>query len=954
TATEEPVVVGVGASAGGLEALQSFFAELPTGVGIAVVVVTHQARDHPSVLPLLLAKRTDYAVIEVVEGTRVQADHVYVAPPAGNLRLLNGRLHTFAISDGTPRHLPINHFFRSLASDRGERAVGVVLSGTGSDGTLGLKEIKASLGLSIVQDESDARFSGMPHSAITGDHPDFVLPARDIPEMIVAFVRGMRVARASDGARGDDAREADALAQVFLLLRRRSGHDFSAYKETTVRRRIERRMNLQRCASLPEYARLVERNTVELDLLFDELLIGVTSFFRDPDAFERLAGLLTELLATKPDDHAVRVWVAGCSTGEEAYSLAILLFEIMEKRKRRLPVQIFATDLDAKAIEVARAGVYPQAIAGDVDARRLKRFFAPGDGSFQVKKEIREMLVFATQNLIEDPPFTKLDLLSCRNLLIYLDAALQRRLFPTFHYVLKPDGLLVLGSSETIGAFGNLFEAVDKKWRIYQRKEVVGGTYTAEISATVPAEPSLGEGVPVPVAPRRIDLSTAQLAEKLLVRDLVPPTVLMRERGDIVYIHGRTGMFLEPAPGSQASANIYNMAREGLHLELAVAVRQAAREGGEVLRAGVRVKSMGHAVLVDVRVKRLVEPETFRGLLRVSFERVRDDVPVPDDAQPSEARAGRVSELERELQYTKDSHQGTIEERETANEELKSTNEELQSTNEELQSANEELETSKEELQSLNEELQTVNVELQGKVEELSRANDDMTNLLNATDIATIFLDNDLNIKRYTEQAKRVIRLIRSDVGRPIGDLVSRLHYGHLVEDAQEVLRSLVFKEIEVRGEDAKWYLMRILPYRTTENRIDGLVVTFVDTTHIKLLQESEQRLTKVLQNLPISVFGLDPQLRFSWAYGHVFEREPAAVLGRDFADLLGDVHAPLVALVTEVIAQRAPRRAEVAGTQDGRAVRYDVYVEPHQTEQGNPAGATCIAIRHGEPAVGG
>ncbi len=940
---EAPVVVGVGASAGGLEALQEVFAKLPTGAGVAVVVVTHQAPNRESLLPLLLSKHSGYTVVEAAEGMRVAADHIYVAPPSGNLRLLNGRLHIFPVGDGAPRHLPINHFFRALAKDQRERAVGVVLSGTGSDGTLGLKELRASLGLAIVQEESDAAFAGMPHSAIVGDTPDFILPAAEIPAKILAYVRNMRLSRAHRLATEDSERAADALAQVFLLLRQRSGHDFSAYKETTVRRRIERRMNLQRCESVTDYAKLLQRTPVELDMLFDELLIGVTSFFRDPESFESLSLTLAEYLATKPEDSALRVWVAGCSTGEEAYSIAILLFELMEKLKRRWQVQIFATDLDAKAIETARAGIYPHGIAGDVDPRRLKRHFTRTEGNYQVKKEIRELLVFATQNLIEDPPFTKLDLLSCRNLLIYLDVALQRRLFPIFHYVLKPNGMLLLGSSETIGAFSHLFDPLDKKWRLYRRKEGVGGTYTADIPASISVDPQIGEASPMVLVPRRVDVNPTQLTDKLLLRELVPPTVLMRERGDILHIHGRTGMFLEPAPGSQTNANIYNMAREGLHLELAAATRQAAREGEEVLRTGVRVKSNGHAVLIDLRVKRVEEPEVFRGLFRVSFERMREEVlREANDAPPGDQPSNRVEELERELQYTKESHQSTIEELETANEELKSTNEELQS-------ANEELETSKEELQSLNEELQTVNVELQGKVEELSRANDDMTNLLNATDIATVFLDNDLNIKRYTEQAKRVIRLIPSDVGRSIGDLVSRLHYGDLVEDAREVLRTLLFKEIEVQGEGDKWYLMRILPYRTTENMIDGLVVTFVDTTRIKLLQQNEQRLVNVLQNLPISLFGLDPQNRISWAYGLVFGRESAAMLGRDFAETMRNERDQLTELVSAVIAEGKSRRAQVQGTQEGRAVRYDVYVEPHQTEQGAAAGATCIAIQRDE-----
>jgi two-component system CheB/CheR fusion protein len=941
------VVVGMGASAGGLEALQSFFAQMQPDNGLVFVVVTHQSPTRTSLLPMLLAKRTSMPVVEVSDGMRIKANHVYLAPPGRNLVLLNGRLHASDPNEGAPRHLPIDFFFRSLAKEQRERAIGIVLSGTGSDGTIGLKEIKAALGLSVVQAEEDANFAGMPHSAIIGDSPDFILPASDIPGRIVAYVQSMRFMKAHLLATEDSSVTADALSQIFLLLRQRTGHDFSAYKESTVRRRIERRMNLHRLASVSEYASHVLAHPSELEALFDELLIGVTSFFRDPEAFESLKLIFLDFLPSKPNGYPLRLWVAGCSSGEEAYSMAILLHECLEQLNKTMNVQIFATDLDAKAIDRARGGLYPLGIAGDMTAKRLQRFFVQTENGYQVRKEIREMLVFATQNLIEDPPFTKLDMVSCRNLLIYLDAALQRRLFPIFHYVLKPAGLLLLGSSETIGSYGTLFEPLDKKWRLYRRKEVVGGSYVAEIPASVATDVAgavAGHAAP----PRRADLPLVPLADRLLLRELVPPTVIMRERGDIVHIHGRTGMFLEPAPGPQASANIYNMAREGLQLELAAAVRQAAREGGEVVRRGVGVKSNGMTTTVDLRVSRLQDPEPFRGLFRISFDPPRSDgAAAKNESEPLDVKQSRVLDLERELQYTKEGHQSTIEELETANEELKSTNEELQSTNEELQSANEELETSKEELQSLNEELQTVNIELQGKVEELSRANDDMTNLLNATDIATIFLDNELKIKRHTERATRVIRLIPSDVGRSIGDLVSRLRYRRLVEDAEEVLRTLVFKEIEVQGEgDGKWYLMRMLPYRTVENRIDGLVVTFVDITRVKLLQESEQRLVQALQHSPVGVFGVDAALRFTWASSGVFGREATAIVGKTLDEALGGERVEVARVVRLALENGTPCRELVDSVLHGRRVRYDLYVEPQRDGDGASIAATCVAVQ--------
>jgi two-component system CheB/CheR fusion protein len=933
------LVVGLGASAGGLEALTAFLQALGDPPGMAFVVITHMARGRSSLLSTLLSKQTKLTVAELHDGMVVQPGHVYVNPAASLVGIAAGRLHVTENTD-TAGQLPINFFFRSLASDQRSRAVGVVLSGTGSDGTLGLKEIKSSLGLSLVQSADDAAFTGMPHSAVRGDSPDIVAPAPELATYLVDYAQRLGKRR-MDHLDAESDLSADALRPLFTLLRQRTGHDFSWYKSTTVRRRIERRMNLHQSESLPQYFKHLTANPVELDHLFDELLIGVTSFFRDPAAFASLAEALLAYLRNKPEDQPVRAWVAGCSTGEEAYSVAIVLREALDTLKRDHHVQVFATDLDPKSIDYARVGTYPVAIAGDLTPARLKRFFTRTDHGYQVRKELREMLVFAPQNLIEDPPFTKLDLMCCRNLLIYLDAACQRRLFPIFHYVLRPGGTLFLGSSETIGQYTSLFDSFDKKWRIYRRREVSGTSYIADIPATVPLEPVGGEGSPSGLVTRRLELGMTQLTERLLLRELVPPTVLVRERGEIVHIHGRTGLFLEPAPGQQTNANIYNMAREGLHLELAAAVRQAARDNEEVLRRDIRVQTNGHMARVDLRVRRLSEPEALRGLFRVSFEQARRGAEPEDGPASPGLGDARVLELERELQYTKESHQGTIEELETANEELKSTNEELQSTNEELQSANEELETSKEELQSLNEELQTVNVELHGKVEELSRANDDMTNLLNATDIATIFLDNYLNIKRHTEQARRVIRLIPSDVGRSIGDLVSRLNYDHLTEDAREVLRTLAFKEVEVEGKgDGKWYLMRLLPYRTIDNVIDGLVVTFVDITRVKLLQLNEQRLLRALQHAPVSVFGVDAELRFVWTCSAVFGREPSSLVGRKFDEVFPGQLTPVRDALSAALSSGISLRKQLTIALLDNQQRIELFVEAQRSDE---ASATCV-----------
>lgn len=948
-------VVGLGASAGGLAALEEFFSHLPGDVDVAFVVVTHQHPDHPTLLHSLLARKTSLPVSLVEDTTVLAPGHVYVAPPGRALAIMGDRLHVLEHDPKATLHLPIDAFFRSLAAGRKDGAIGIILSGTGADGTLGIKEIKAVLGMVMAQDEASAGYSGMPRSAVETGLVDYVLRPAEMPAQLLAYLREVgrhgtamttpSVARVFDG--------------IFLLLRSHTGNDFSQYKLGTIKRRIERRMHMRHVDSVADYLALLRQHPDEAELLFRDLLIGVTSFFRDGEAFGALAERLPDLVERKAPERVIRVWVPGCSTGEEAYSLAILLHECMNQLQRPLEVQIFATDIDASAIERARLGTYPLGIAHHVTPERLARYFTRRDDTFCIKKEIREMVVFAVQNVIADPPFTRLDVLSCRNLLIYLDAPLQRRLLPMFHYALRPGGLLVLGSSESVGGFSSLFEAVDKKWKVYRRSNATDSGYVVERLPSPPTPALLGVPPAAPPALRQAGPLVAP-GERLLLQALVPPTVVLTDRGEVLHVHGRTGRFLEPAPGPQQPASIFDMAREGLLLELSAAIRLVGKgDTSETLRRDVRVSTEGGAVLVDLRVKRVRDSERGRDLLLVTFDRAR---PVTAEPEPEATGAptDRLGELERELQHSKESHQSTIEELETSNEELRSTNEELQSTNEELQSANEELETSKEEMQSLNEELQTVNAELQGKLEELSRANDDMRNLLNGTDIATVFLDERLNVKRYTEQAKRVIRLIPSDVGRPIGDLVSRLHYDRLVEDADEVLRTLMFKEAEVRARSGGWYLMRILPYRTTENMIDGLVITFVDITKVKQLQQSEARLDRLLLPSPTAILGQDRELRYVWVSGTAFGRSSAASLvGLRDTDLFPAAEAAkLTTLKRMVLETGTPRRARLEIHVDGAPRIYDVFVQP-VTSEGDGAGPmvlSCVVtditnVANGTPA---
>jgi two-component system CheB/CheR fusion protein len=762
--------------------------------------------------------------------------------------------------------LPIDTFFRSLADDRGRDAVCIILSGTGTDGTLGVKAIKGSVGMVMVQDEQSAKYDGMPKSAIATGLADYVLPPGKMPEQLVKYTRhATRKAATGAAAEGPIPR---ALQEVLVHLRARTGHDFSQYKENTTSRRIERRMNVHQIDDISEYGRYLRESDREAGILFKELLIGVTNFFRDPEAFATLkATTLPPLLAGKPDDYSVRVWVPGCASGEEAYSLAIVLHECMAQIGRHFHVQIFGTDIDEDAITVARAGLYPESIRADVGPERLERYFTRAeDGQYQVKKLIRETLVFAPQSVIKDPPFTKLDLLSCRNLLIYLGTELQRKLLPIFHYCLKTDGILFLGSSETIGPATDLFDASHKKWKIFRRKPSALGVHAA-LSFPAQQERHEAHGLEVPETVRMAEeLSALQLVETILDQSDAPPCVIINDAGNTVYIHGRTGRFLEPAEG-KASVNIVEMARPGLKKELAAAIREVATHMQGTVYRGLEVDYDGGKLFLNLTVKPILERFAMRGLKMVVFEETA--VPTKQkksrvEGVPVKHKGKGVAELERELQNAHESLRTTIQQLEAANEQLQSANEELQSTNEELQSTNEELETSKEELQSLNEESATVNAELQARIDELSKTHDDMKNLLDATEIATVFLDTELRVRRFTPKATGIIPLTRADVGRPVKDLASALVGVDFAKAGEQVLENLTVRESEVASNDDRIYVMRVRPYRTTSNVIDGVVITFEDITVRKRAEQaigqSEQRFRLLFEMTSDSMVMVDPE----------------------------------------------------------------------------------------------
>ena len=860
------LIVGIGASAGGLEAMEAFFRHMPSNSGMAFVVVSHQHAGHVSLLPSLLSKCTAMPVVEAKDGMALEASGVYMAPGGTNLAILHGILHFMEPPTKDRVPLPIDYFFRSLAEDQKRQAVGIILSGTGSDGTVGLRTIKAESGLTIVQEPQSAKYQSMPRSAIDAGVVDVVQPVEKMAESLYAYGRSLTIPPTLLPA----GEASQVLHKIFLLLRDQTGNDFSLYKANTSQRRIERRMHVHQIENLRQYFRFLLANPHELDALFQELLIGVTSFFRDPQAFAVLQqNVLPALVEGKPEGATLRLWVAGCSTGEEAYSLAILFREFLTQKKLRLTIQIFASDLDSRAIDAARAGLYPVGIAEDLTPARLQRFFTKEDSGYRIKREIRDLVVFATHNVLTDAPFTKLDFLSCRNLLIYLDAQAQRKILPLFHYALKLKGILFLGSSETVREFEPLFTVIDRKWKLFRRtaepatfprlERFPYGLMKGTTETRAESEAPLPTTRPAPIS---------DLALQLLVSRYVPASVLVNARGEVVYTHGHTGAYLEPAPGPPTH-HLVEMAREGLRHDLATALHQAASKEGDVVRRDLHVKTSGGAILVNLSVNRIAEPEFLQGLFLVTFETVRVDKTAARKGAPARVAASLKkgeSRLLQELEFTKLRLQQTIEEQQTSNEELRSTNEELQSTNEELQSTNEELETAKEEMQSLNEELLTVNSELQGKLDDLANANDDLQNLLNSTEIATIFLDNELRIKRFTLEAKRVSCLIAVDVGRPLSDIVSKLTDDRLLADAQDVLQTLVASERDVRTTDGSWFSMRILPYRTGKNSIAGLVLTFQDISKMKEAEEAIEAARSVAASIvetmrePLLV--LDDQLR--------------------------------------------------------------------------------------------
>ena len=828
-----PVIVGIGASAGGLEALEDFFSHVPTASNIAFVVIQHLDLTHKDIMHELLQRTTSMKVTQAQNHIKVKPNCVYVIPPNKDLSILNGVLFLLEPVSSRGLWLPINFFFRSLANDQQERSVGVILSGMGSDGTLGLRAIKENAGRSLVQLPESAKFDSMPCSAINAGLADIVAPAQELPEQIMAFLKHSPQVVSKPNELRVELKSKSALAQIIIMLRERTGNDFSLYKKNTIYRRIERRMGLHKLKDIAFYVNYLRENPQEQDILFKEFLIGVTHFFRDKDVWAQLKSIsLPTLLANYPQGKTLRAWVTACSTGEEAYSLAMTVLDVLDdiKPKGRFKLQIFATDLDEDAVNIARKGYYSAHIEDDISAQQLTRYFMKEGSGYRIKQQIRDMIIFAPHNIILHPPFTKLDIITCRNLLIYFEPALQNKLLPLFHYALTAHGIVLLGSAETVGNFTSFFRQVNDNTPIYTRMDKP----LSLIDVDFPTG-SLLDNQPRHLSEMNKNITNLQTqADKILLQNYAPAAVLINADGDILYINGRTGKYLEPAAG-KANWNIHVMAHKELQHPLFVAMNKAQAQVAPVIMTNLTLDQ----VTINLTVEAIMEPKVLYGLLMVVFT----DVVTPAKA-PRKKRGASEQQALIELQQAQEEVQLLREKMQSSHEELKSINEEMQSSNEELQSTNEELTTSKEEMQSMNEELQTVNAELQSKVDDLSWINNDMKHLLDSTEIATVFLDNQLNVRRFTAHISHIFKLISSDVGRPLSDIATNLDYVELEDDVKKVLKSLVFIEKDITASEERWFKVRIMPCRTQENVIDGVVITFIDISKAKNL-EAELRLVR-------------------------------------------------------------------------------------------------------------
>lgn len=927
-------------AAADVASVERLVSELPVGHGMAFIVSLAAT---PSPLRLNVNRLRDLTALRVREARaslRLETDTVYVAEQGDFVTVGKDDL---AVGQRVLGAMPLDHLFRSLAQQHAEQAAAVLLAGVRGDGSTGAAELKAAGALVILQVPGNTAQPSPPEQQLFGKTADLVLPLSQISGALADYVR-------SPGARSETVWpgpfDHETLAPILAVLTESTGHDFSRYKRSTISRRIQRRMLVHSVPDGPSYVKLLKARPAEAELLFNEMLIGVTSFFRDPDTYRALEKALDEYLHNLPAQQDLRVWVPACSTGEEAYSLAILMHECVQRANKNQGVKLFATDVDARAIEFARAGRYPLGINTDITPERLERFFVLEDDSYRINKETREGIIFAPHNVTRDPPFTHIDLVSCRNLLIYLEPDLQQQVLTLFEYALEPGGLLLLGGSESVGALQTSFDLIDKKAKLFAHRS----THPRR-SFMLPFDPLWSERTlrrqTRSLTRAGVAHNLASGAEQLLLSQFVPPSAIITSSGELAYIHGRTGYFLEP-PVGEPSTNIFDMAREGLRLELPAAVRTAHHSQQVVVRRGLNVRTNGSLQPVTLTVKPLDQPDSLQGLLLVTFE-IEDGAVEPTPATESE----HTSHLETELHYVRTTLQGMIEDLESSNEELKSMNEELQSTNEEVQSSNEELSTSREELQSLNEELQTLNEELAQRNGMLSQSNDDMHNLLSSVQVATVFVDPHLNVRRFTAPAKKVFRLRDSDIGRPVSDLVVNLDYQTLVEDAEEVLRTLVFAEREVQTPDGDWRSMRILPYRTANNVIDGLIITVTDIQRVKeverALGQDRRLLEDVMATVPMPLVLLDERFAILTASVEFARRHGTAeahLMGKQLADLGSGWRHPSVVECLQLLAQGEPCTPFRLQGHLGAPVPSDVVVHPRRLRLEHSAARYLLLVQ--------
>ena len=900
--------VGIGASAGGLEAIETFFKNLPEKTGMAYIIVQHLSPDYKSLMGELLARYTNLPIYKVEDGMMIERDSVYLIPPKKNMTIFGRRLFLNELEHKEGLNLPIDIFFRSLALDIGKNSIGVVLSGTGSDGAMGIKAIKEAGGMIMVQDENSAKFDGMPRSSIATGMVDYILPPNEMPKKLLDYVKHPYIVKSDKTP--DDLSSGDTLLRILRIVRDRVGVDFTYYKPNTIVRRLEKRLGINQIENYSEYLEFLEQSPKEAQILYKDLLIGVTQFFRDADAFEIIKNeVIPRIIDSKSENTSLRVWTVGCSTGEEAYSIAILIAEYLEKINKSLEVKIFATDIDKDHVEIAGVGFYPESIVTDVSPERLEKYFDKKDNGYQVNEKIRRMVIYAQQNIIKDPPFSKIDMISCRNMLIYLNQEMQRKIISMFYYSLVPSGGLFLGSSESLGEMSDGFEVINNKWKIYRQK--VGykppliTNYLMPLTRNIkPVDKNFDFRIGAEAVKKDSNLPDNILSD--ILERIMPASVILSEDFNILHVFGEVNDFIKLKPG-KADFNILNLIRKELGVVMSSMLHKVMNDNKDVYFKDINLE--GEKSQVNISAKALEDKISRKRFVLVSFEKVIFENKDTKKKFGEELDLGseinqRYFEIEKELQFTKENLQATIEELETSNEELQSTNEELVASNEELQSTNEEL-------QSVNEELYTVNTEYQKKIEELTQLNADMNNLLMNTDIGIVYLDKNLRIRKYTSKITKIINVMDMDIGRPIKHISINVDYPKFSEDIQMVLDTLKPKEVEIQDKQGNWSLVRILPYRTAENAVDGIAITLVDITN---MVESEQKYKGLYNSMAQGVVNQDSK-------GKIISANPAAerilglsldqMMGRksidkrwkaiheDGSDFPGDEHPSMVALKT-------------------------------------------------------